>query len=125
VVEAEPSEVGAEPGFRGGEPEVGGQCESETATDRRALYGRDDRLAGAEQPNGSPVEVAGRVRGARRREVGSGTEVLALCRQHDRAAGRIGVEPLECVGERLDHSEGEEVVRRAAQAHIADVVVAR
>jgi hypothetical protein len=46
-------------------------------------------------------------------EVGAGAEVLALRAQHRGAAIRIGVECVECVAERIDQRDVEEIVRRA------------
>ncbi len=123
VVESEAGEVGAEPRLGRSDPEVGGHRHPEATTDRRTLDRGDDRLAGPEQPHRGTVQITGRIRGARRREVGARAEVLALGRQHDRPARPIVVERLEGVGELGDHRRGEEVVRWPTQRDGGDVVV--
>jgi hypothetical protein len=55
-------------------------------------------------------------------EIGAGAEVLARGAEHDDAAGRIVVEGPVRVGERSDHRNVEEIVRRSPQldrGHVA------
>src|SRR5438105_3478561 len=103
-MKAEPVEIGAEPRLLAGHPEVGHQREAEPAADRGAVDRADDRLFGTEQANGLFVEMAA---GAAARcllyragihplrEIGTGAKRAALRGEHDRAAGRVGIEPLE------------------------------
>ena len=87
------------------------------------MHRADDWLLGAEQADRLLVEMpAGAA--ARRllhrpgirslREIGAGAERAALRRQHDRAAGRVGVEPLEGFANLGDQQAVKKIMRRPA-----------
>ena len=82
------------------------------------MHRGDDRLAGAEQPDGLGVKLAGRhtILGGLG-EVGAGAEVLSLRTQHDRPAFDLVVQSLVGVGDALDQSGVKEVVRGSMDLH--------
>ena len=57
------------------------------------------------------------------REIGAGAERAALGGEHDRAAGGVGVEPLECGADLGDQRGVEEIVRRPADLDRGDEAV--
>ena len=122
-VEAELREVRREPRLGGGDPEVGGEGEAETAADRRALDRGDDRQRLLEQPDGDVVQVRSTVAAdapGRAAEVRTRTEVLALAAQHDGtrvAACNLG----HLVGEMGEDVDVEVVVRAPADLDGGDV----
>ena len=134
LVDAEFDEVGSEPRLGSGDAEVGHQREAQAAADGGALNGADDRGLVREEAHRFPVEAAGGIPesilakiaplgafsppGARvgAGKVGSGTERLALGRQHDGAAIGAVVQHLESVPDLADKNLVEEVVRRPAES---------
>ena len=120
-MESESGEVGAQPCLGRTDPEVCRQRQAEATADRRALDHRHDRFARAEQPGRRPVQVVGGV-AARAREVCTGTEVLAGGRQDHHPDVTVVIQGLQGLGDRLDHRNGEEVVRRSIETQRRDVV---
>ena len=132
-MEAEPVEIGAEPRLAAGDAEIGHQREAEPAADRRAVDRADDRLfrcgTGGSPPcrdacrrRCAPIPApcrypsASRNRRRRRNERPS-------AREHDRAAGRVGVDPLEGLADLGDQRRVEEIIRRPADFDRRDEAV--
>ena len=113
-----------------GDAEIGNQREAEPAADRGAMHRADDRLSGAEQaarllvemPAGAAAAAFGDRAGVHAlREIGAGAERAAFGGEHDRAALRVGVEPLERVADLGDQLAVEEIMRRPAHLDRRDI----
>src|SRR5712691_9524149 len=122
-MKAEPVEIGAEPRLAAGHPEIGNEGEPEPAADCRAMHRADDRLSRAEEADRLLVEMPPGAAATRLRhragvhalgKIGAGAKRASLGGEHDRAAGRVGIEPLEGFADLGDQDAVEEIMWRAA-----------
>ena len=112
--------VGAEPGFAGGDPEVGHEGEPQAPADGSALHRGDGGFARREESDGFVVEVPARVTFQARTssgEVCAGAEVLSFGAENDRPASGVCVEGFEGLTEGSDESDVEEIVGAPADLY--------
>jgi hypothetical protein len=123
-METQTCKVRRKPGFGSSDTEICREGKTETATNRSALHGSNNRLATTEHPNGCRIKVLGCVERFTCREIRPSTKVLSFSAQHHRTAEVIGIKGLKGIGNSADEVHRKEIIRRFRKFDDSDKVIA-